>query len=125
MSRDFDTHGRITYSVDTVWLRGDYGWPDEAEERLTPAPASRSTLISSRVAGTTEHMPAIDVDVPVRVYPSSTEGHFHLYIDKPMSWRAYRRVLRALVRAGVVEKNYYNVSWNRKATHLRLPWVKK
>jgi len=121
----FDTGGRITYGVDTVHLRGGYGEMDWEEERLTRRHYQSATLISSRLADSKLHMPVIDIDIPVRLYPSSTEGHFHLYIDKQMTWRQYRRVLRALVRAGVVERGYYSASWHRRATHLRLPWIKK
>lgn len=74
---------------------------------------------------TGKHSVMLDIDIPAKLIPSSTEGHSHLYIDKEMSWREYRKLLRALMKAGIIEKGYYEVSVKRKATHLRLPWVKK
>lgn len=72
------------------------------------------------------HTVAIDVDWPVRAIPSSTPGHYHLWIDcPPMPWWRYRRLLRALKQAGVIEPGYYSAAVARRATHLRLPWVRK
>lgn len=71
------------------------------------------------------HAPALDVDLPCELRPSSTEGHYHLLIDKQMSWRRYRRLLRALMRAGVIERGFYRHSVRRKQSFLRLPHVKK
>lgn len=93
-------------------LRERTVWLDEAD-------AISSELADGR------HAPAIDLDVPARLIPSTTEGHAHLYIDVPMSWRQYKRLLRALVAAGVVEPGYYKASRRRGATFLRLPWVRK
>lgn len=71
------------------------------------------------------HTVMLDLDVPVRLVPSSTTGHWHLYIDVAMPWWRYRRLLRALKTAGIIEPGYYSVSVARKHTALRLPWVKK
>ena len=71
------------------------------------------------------HRPVLDIDFPVHVVPSSTPGHFHLYLDKPMPWGKYRRLLSALESAGVIEKGYARVSEARGYTSVRLPWVRK
>lgn len=71
------------------------------------------------------HAPALDVDLPVQVIESSTPGHYHLYIDRPMTWKEYKHLLRALARAGIIEKGYYKASVKRGATFLRKPGVKK
>lgn len=71
------------------------------------------------------HAPALDVDFPCRVLPSSTWGHSHLYIDKAMTWREYKRFLKALVKVGIIEKGYYNAAMNSKQTMLRKPGVSK
>jgi hypothetical protein len=41
-----------------------------------------------------------------------------------MSWLAYKKLLRGLRGAGLIEYGYYNASLQRKATHLRLPHSK-
>jgi len=99
-------------------LDGDYG---PAEERLpVPDTDPEANLVSSELQEMPGfHAPALDLDLPARLVPSSTPGHFHLYVDVPLTWRKYRRLLRALVRAGLVERGYYNISKLRRATFLR------
>jgi hypothetical protein len=71
------------------------------------------------------HTIALDIDHRVRVVPSSTEGHSHLYIDVPLEWEQYEKLLKVLAEIGVVEEGYVGASIRRRATHLRLPWVRK
>jgi hypothetical protein len=71
------------------------------------------------------HRPILDIDFPAMLIPSSTEGHYHLYLDLPMKWSAYEKLLSALAAAGIIEKGYYRASVERKATFLRLPGVPK
>lgn len=71
------------------------------------------------------HRPVLDIDFPVKVIPSSTEGHFHLYMDIEMPWPKYKKLLEALSEAGIIEPGYAEASINRMATHVRLPWIKK
>lgn len=119
----FYTNGRICYATTLKKVSDGYGSYDT--EVRVPTDAADATVISSEVYGETWHKPVIDVDIPIRVYPSTTVGHHHLYIDTPMSWRAYKRLLRALVRAGLVEKGYYKASKRRGGSFVRLPWVAK
>jgi hypothetical protein len=65
------------------------------------------------------------MDFPSWVLPSSTPGHFHLYIDNLITWRQYRRVLRAFYRAGMLEKKYVVASRGARATMVRVPWLRK
>lgn len=71
------------------------------------------------------HTVMIDIDHPVRLVPSTTAGHWHLYIDVAMPWWRYRRLLKALKTAGIIEPGYYSASVMRGHTALRLPWVRK
>jgi hypothetical protein len=59
------------------------------------------------------------------VFPSSTEGHFHLFIDKEMTWDHYRDLLCALAAVGIVEQKYVNATIDRGFSAVRLPWIKK
>lgn len=123
-----------TYKVEA--LERPYG---EIEEKRHRAPVKQSHIVSSEISGgeqcgnsecmgcepTGMHSVLLDIDMPAALIPSSTEDHYHLYIDKKMSWRQYKRFLRAMMKAGIIEKGYYKVSVKRKATQLRLPWIKK
>lgn len=71
------------------------------------------------------HRPVLDIDFPVHVVPSSTPGHFHLYLDKQMPKSDYMGLLSALAEAGIIESGYAGVSQARGYTSVRLPWVKK
>jgi hypothetical protein len=71
------------------------------------------------------HMPVIDIDLPCTLVPSTTEGHFHLYIDKEVSWSDYCRLLSAMVDCGIVEEGYYAAALRRGATFVRMPGVRK
>lgn len=100
------------------------------EHVQTSEQLDRATLVTSVVRCDQGWYPALhkivlDVDHPVKVLESSTPGHHHLFIDKPMSWDRYRAVLEALTLAGVVEPGYLGISEQRGYTAVRLPWVKK
>jgi hypothetical protein len=86
--------------------------------------AARGRLISSKLPDG-KHAPAIDIDFPVRLVKSSTPGHFHLYVDKAMSWEQYRKILLALRDAGVIGQDYYEMALTFKQTFLRAPGVHK
>ena len=92
---------------------------------VDPTEENPANVVSSLCA-TGEHRPAIDVDVPVRLIPSSTEDHWHLYFPTiSLTWEQYEVLLEALVKVGIVQENYLKHSRERKQTLLRLPHVKK
>lgn len=97
---------------------------DESRTR-TVVEASNATLISSMVKDTDLHKPVLDIDLPVTLVPSSTPGHFHLFIDKEMSWEAYFQLLQALEAAGIIEHGYLMAAYRRQHTAVRLPWIHK
>lgn len=63
--------------------------------------------------------------VPGRLVPSSTEGHFHFYLETVMGWTDYLRLMRAMVAAGLLEKKWVDMSERRSMAMLRKPGVKK
>jgi hypothetical protein len=89
-----------------------------------------ANVVSSRVRIGTEdkefHSPILDIDFPARLLPSSTPGHFHLYLDGlTMPWSTYEPLLDALADAGVIERGYAEASKARRATFVRKPGVTK
>jgi len=96
-------------------LRGD--------EREPARPEEANIVASRREDGS--HLPTLDIDHPVFVDPSSTEGHFHLFVDVPMTWRSYRRLLKALYLGGVIGRSHYWRSLNLGASFVRPPGVHK
>lgn len=126
----------------TVWLSivermGRFFWDGEECPHYTDgSPAdpegeihaarnlSMAKLLTSKV-GEDRHVVALDIDMPVTVVPSSTEGHYHLYIDHEMDTETYLELVDALAKAGVVEQGYAHMARVRKMTRLRTPWTSK
>ena len=105
-----------------IVFQDDYG-PDYKWRR--PCDVVDAQVVSSLDGATGMHRPLLDLDFTAALIESSTPGNCHLYLDKPMSWRTYRRLLRALARAGVIEHGYAKASIRRKHSDLRLPWIRK
>jgi hypothetical protein len=67
------------------------------------------------------HAPAIDIDrIHCELKQSSTEGNYHLYIDKPMSWSDYAKLLTVLFEIGVIEEGFYRRSLEDEQSFLRI-----
>lgn len=122
----------------TVDLNGPY----EREKREVVALPEKAVIVTSAVLpegykvwgdatgddlhhNAVQHRPVLDIDLPAQLIPSSTPGHFHLYIDKPMSWATYVCLLRALEEAGIIEPGYTRASERRGYSAVRMPWVRK
>lgn len=87
-----------------------------------------ANLISSETSLGSEgqyHMPVLDLDFEAHLEPSSTQGHFHLYLNKYMTWHQYVTLLGAMEYAGILEKGFVELSVRRGATYVRKPGVKK
>lgn len=111
------TARRRTYATRVpLWHR----YPGEEEERFE-VPADNATLISSEEIGTNMHLPAIDLDYSCNLIPSATPDHFHLYLNKPVTWWRYKQLLHAMYRAGLIQKGFYRLSVRRRASFLRHP----
>lgn len=105
---------------------GSYSTNEMIEKGNTDAPKFGANLVSSQIVDENDkHTVMLDIDLPAYLIPSSTEGHYHLYIDTPMPWRKYKRLLKELARAGIIETGYYKASVRRKHTALRMRGVKK
>lgn len=71
------------------------------------------------------HYPVIDIDLPCQWVPSSNEGHGHLYINVPMGWANYQKLLTVMSEVGLVEKGFVDAAIKRGQTYVRPAWVKK
>lgn len=93
--------------------------------KIEPGPLNEANVVTSRVGVGESHKVAIDIDMDAALVPSSTPGHFHLIIDRELSWTSYAQLLIALESAGLIQTGYLNASLKRGATVLRTPWTKK
>jgi hypothetical protein len=103
----------------------DFSGYNEAPAETT-TDVDQAQVISSEIVGSMgHHLVVLDIDVPAKLLPSSTPNHWHLYIEKPVTWFQYVNLLRALEDAGIVEPGYVSASIERGNTRVRLPWIKK
>lgn len=124
--------GKLARRDDDIAKEGDYDADTELVDNPADAEVVLSTTGKTGKAGNyswmTEeplHRPIIDLDFPAALIPSTTPGHFHLYIDKEMPWSTYQTLLSALAEAGLIEPGYRDASVARQFTSVRMPSVKK
>ena len=72
-----------------------------------------------------KHLPVLDIDFDAALIASSTAGHFHLYLNKELTWEAYAKLLEALYEAGIIQEGYYKMAIARGKTFVRCPGVYK
>jgi|ERR1700677_940086 len=95
-------------------------------ERVQVEPEDPRGAVFGSLGADGLHTPQLDLDVAHVYTPSSTEGHGHLTLTGlNLTWKEYKRLLKALRRAGVIQDGYYYYSMMRGQTFLRLPHVKK
>lgn len=71
------------------------------------------------------HYPNIDFDFPCVLTKSTTPGHYHFNIQVPMTWKNYYRLLKAMEKAGLVQKRWLDAAKKNKQTMVFLPNKKK
>lgn len=129
---DFFTNHRLFKVTD--W--GDDNSDDKASNR--PSDRTEVGLINEAdvvgsarrglMNGEARHDLVLDIDHPCWLIPSTTPGHYHLYVKLPgagMSNAQHADLLTALANAGVIEWGYASASTARGWTSVRLPWIEK
>jgi hypothetical protein len=84
-----------------------------------------SELDGKTIGGFTGHAPALDIDVPAYLIESGTPGHTHLYLDVPMTWSQYMKLLKVMAEVGILQASWVDGALQEGATVLRVPWKKK
>lgn len=128
-ARELPMDGQVLLHV--VGLGGDSSGPDtEGELRTETEDRELAMLVSSAMvgrgfAGNVLHRPVLDLDFSAHLVPSSSPGHCHLYIDRPMTWETYSKLLDALAEADLLESGYVGAAKRRQQTTVRVPWLRK
>lgn len=92
------------------------------DERELVTDRDEADMVSSRVlTNPSTHKPVLDIDIPAQLVPSSTPGHYHLYLDVEVDWPEYASLLCALEDAGVIQHGYAKHALRREQTLVRLP----
>ena len=88
-----------------------------------------ANLVTSKVYeidGVDFHTPILDLDLDAKLLPSTTHGHYHLYIDKVMPEEDYRKLIDVLVEVGILQKGIKEYQMDEEGfTAARLPGIKK
>ena len=90
-----------------------------------PAPQGyMANLVSSRTIDG-KHLPILDLDIEHVHVESTTPGHAHLYINKPLSKWKWFVLMTALRYCGLIELGFYVWSLRRGGNFVRLPGAPK
>lgn len=114
---------KMTPKMATAAVEGKY--PDVDTSNLHQPDLGHEANCWSSLCVDGLHRPALDIDIPMTVLPSSTPGHGHLFFDVPMIWEHYEQLLDVLAIVGILESGYVGASKARRQTILRLPHVTK
>ena len=114
-------HNHRFASISKKGLDGEYSNETVPAENINDA----EVVTSQRNGLGNWHRPILDIDMAAHLIPSSTPGHFHLYIDKVMPWKDYEKLLLVLAEVGIIEYGYAQASIDRQYTAVRLPWIRK
>lgn len=111
-----------------------FGSPVEEQKPITVGDRHAATLVTSTFTGPQVdanggylHQPLFDIDIPiekVRVLESAS-GNSHLYINKPMTWEDYIKLMRVMVEVGLLQHGWVEKSIKQGCGRLRLPGVPK
>lgn len=116
---------------------GDSGSFDgEPDRSKIYAPLSDSNIVGSICTGTFDwsetefpdrqlHRPVLDIDLPLWVSESTTPNHYHLIIDKEMTWTQYKKLLDVMEEVGILEPGFVSAAEARGASWIRTPWTIK
>lgn len=98
---------------------------DKVQER--DAPVDEANIITSLDIDSygAYHRPVLDIDFEAKLIPSSTEGHYHLYIDKLIPTQAYFNLLDALAEVELIQPAVAKFARERGYSAVRLPWINK
>ncbi len=80
--------------------------------------AARRRMRSHRVGD--RHFLTLAFHVPVRLTPSRTPGHAHLYIEREILWESYLPVLIALEEARLIEYQLFSSYLVEETSFVRL-----
>ena len=121
------TAENIPKNIPTATFKEDRPYGGIKKKNVTEADKEQGiepNLFGSKVNNNI-HLPMFDIDYSAELIPSSTKGHFHLYLNRPITWYRYKKVLRAMWKAGLIEKGVYLGALHYKEVYLRKPGVKK
>lgn len=127
-----DLFDRLVKRTVTNWSIGgseENRFDDEGQRAILSSANIVTSLMAEPGArgGERRHKIVLDIDHPAWLIPSTTPGHYHLYIDVPggLNESAYFSFLELLARLGIIQSGYAEASIRQRFSNVRLPWVAK
>lgn len=102
-------------AVKTPGVQAAYGKAKPTRTKVDNT--TEANLVGSELIGG-GHGFCVDIDMPCALIESSP-GHYHLYIERDLTWSEYEDVLRVLASAGIIEQGYYRAARSHGGTFLR------
>ena len=99
--------------------------------KVEPPDAETSRLVVNEhgermeVVSVQKHAVVMDLDHEAFLIPSSTPGHYHLYVDLGVPEDDWFDFLDAAAKINLVSAGYAEVSRKRGHSDVRLPWISK
>jgi hypothetical protein len=126
-NRYYDDHDRqflhVDFGADHESSFGDFS--ADPSRGVEPSIESMANCVGSRTRRG-KHRPVLDIDFAARLVPSSTEGHWHLYLDGiELTDRQYEQLVGTLAAIGVVQQGIHNQLHREGQTIVRLPHIRK
>lgn len=113
-----NTMGRTFYTTLTGKLRDGNMTHHPIDFKPT---SEKDAILVSSLCEDGMHAPVLDIDFSAYLVPSTTKDHFHLYLNKKMTWEQYAQLLKALHEAGIIQKGFYEGSLSRRQSMVLMP----
>jgi hypothetical protein len=103
-SHALDATGRPHYQTDTR-SAGDESSPDA------------KLLVGSRLMNY-DHLPVLDIGFSAALLETGGQGRYSLSLNHAIAWRAYKRVMRSMVKAGLLDLTFYREALKNRQTFM-------
>ncbi len=104
-----------------------FTWDDKTtptlNDRLDPKdnPGVAGLIGSQSLTDPTKHRVVLDIDLPCMLL-ESTNGNYHLLIDKELSFDEYSDLVSIMTDVGLLNPTTHEKFLVNKATYVRTPW---
>lgn len=113
---------RTRFKIEERWESNGYMGGYTKEEWLDDPSGDYVASKSSR-NGVEVHFPVFDVDNNLfHIRESASPGHHHVFFDNPVTWSQYKKLLKAMSAAGMVDPRWVKMTLRRKNGVLRIKW---
>lgn len=119
---EFDDDGRPFITCDNLTAEGSEKKTFATD--LVYCTKDKANLIGDKTVDG-KHKPVLDLDFDCKLVPSSTNGHFHLYVNKEVDHKKWETMLIAMRDAGILQQGFVDGAIRCGQATVRPEWIKK